>query len=317
MTGAASHCETCCPWYPEPCAGDFSSEFGPGFAGGCGHESCGPIELEHCVGSKLDYGSDYPWECLPWQADTGCDDSFATLDESLQKRALTLAWNTMSTLTAGRIAAGCVILRPCLSDQACPSCYGAPNLLQPTLLNGEWYNLPPCRPPDCSCCDLCEIVFPGSIAAILEVNIDGYRHDPRLFRVDDGNRLVRQDGCCFPSCQDMGAPYGYYGTFGIRYVPGIRPRAAGLWAVGVLASEFAKACVGGKCRLPTAVTSISRQGINMEITQGMFQDGTGIREVDAFIHSVNPGKRRVQAKVFSPDVPQHRITTTQIGGIWP
>ena len=318
-----SHCNHCCPWYPAKCESTFSPQFGGG-GFGCNHDSC--VTPDHKTGELLQHGEMYPWECLPWAADTSCCDEFPSYDEALQNRALTLAWDTIRVLTGGRVAAGCSTLRPCLSEKPCDDCWGqwmdkldpaTGGLFQPTLYNGQWYNMPPCRPKDCSCCSVCEIKMPARVAALLEVNIDGYRHDPRLFRIDDGHNLVRQDGCCWPSCQNLGAPYGYYGTFGIKYVPGIVPNAAGLWAVGVLACEYAKACSGGKCRLPSSVTSISRQGITMELTSGMFDNGTGIREVDAYIHSVNPNALKLPSRVWSPDQPAHRATTGGPTGTWP
>ncbi len=57
----------------------------------------------------------------------------------------------------------------------------------------------------------------------------------------------------------------------------------------------------------------------MEFRQGMFDFGTGIREVDAFVHALNPNRLKARPKVMSPDMPsrKHRITTRQIRGIWP
>jgi hypothetical protein len=315
--GTAYHCNVCCPWYEQGGGGDFGSEFGTGLHANCSHPAC--ITLDHPVGSLLDQGGCEPGDCLPWKADLTCCGEWDGYDPHVQRRAVGLAWTTMTSLTAGRVASCCVTLRPCLRETACTCCFG-PSWAEPYPdRNGVWQN-PRCTcQPECSCCDMAEIVLPGSVAALLEVNIDGYRHDPRLFRLDNGNRLVRQDGCNFPGCQNMGAPYGYIGTFGVQYVPGIVPSTAGLWAVGVLACEYAKACSGTKCRLPQAATSISRQGVTMELPHGMFDNGTGIREVDAYVHSVNPHGLRTAARVFSPDMDsqKHRITTRTIGGVWP
>src|SRR4029077_1489144 len=94
------------------------------------------------------------------------------------------------------------------------------------------------------------------------------------------------------------------------YVPGIIPDASGLWAAGVLASEFSKACQGAKCRLPSSVTTITRQGVTMTMDEGMFSNNlTGIREVDAYLISINPNAHRIPPMVWSPDVPwvKHRF----------
>jgi hypothetical protein len=42
----------------------------------------------------------------------------------------------------------------------------------------------------------------------------------------------------------------------------------------------------------------------------MFPDGmTGIREVDAYLTSINPNALRQPPRVWSPDMPGHRFTT--------
>jgi len=40
----------------------------------------------------------------------------------------------------------------------------------------------------------------------------------------------------------------------------------------------------------------------MTFDKTMFPDGTGIREVDAFVHTLNPNKLLVRPMVWSPDV---------------
>jgi hypothetical protein len=290
----------------------FTDPFDPAFSGdpNCLIPYDNPPLTDHCE----------PGVCLPWKADTSCDSGWDALDPHLQENATSLAWSAITALTGGRVASCCVTLRPCLSSNPCDTCHipvdvttGATpgGLLRPYLWNGQWYNLTGCL--DCSCSEICEIEMPGRVAALLEVNIDGYRYDLNDFRIDNGINLVRQDGCCFPSCQHMGRPYGTLGTFGIKYVPGVAPTRAGLWAVGVLASEFAKACAGGKCRLPSSVTSIVRQGISMEFSQGMFDQGSGIREVDAYVLSVNPNRLKRAPTVYSPDIARgkHRYTTLE------
>ena len=153
--------------------------------------------------------------------------------------------------------------------------------------------------------------MPGEIAELLEVSLDGTALPLADFRIDNGHRIVRMDGECWPSCQNLSRPVGEAGTLGITYMPGIIPDASGLWAAGVLATEFAKACTGGKCRLPVATTSVVRQGVSFTLTGSSFPGGvTGIREVDAYIFAVNPHKLAMPSSVWSPDVPwaKHRFS---------
>ena len=255
-------------------------------------------------------GNAEPGSCLPWEPNFDCCPEFADLDPGLQLRAKSLAWSTIRYLTGGRVGNCPINIRPCLRPEPCSSC--GDGWLNPVVdSSGNWVNCAR-RDGTCSCCDMCEIVMPGNVAEVTQVRLDGYTLDRQLFRIDNGNRLVRMDGMCWPSCQNLGAPAGSIGTFDITYIPGIYPTEAGLWAAGVLACEFAKACSGEKCRLPANVTTISRQGVSMDIGGGMFEDGTGIREVDAYIESVNPHKLKTPPKVWSPDIeaPRHRITTS-------
>jgi hypothetical protein len=260
--------------------------------------------------------------CVPFEPDFGCCDEWETLSPELQERATTLAWSTLRALTGGRVGNCPVVVRPCLGP-ACNACTewhtrnltaGAPTWIGVGIANGQWINCA-CGTPECSCERLCEIVMPGPVAGILQVAFDGESLPLDLFRVDNSHRIVRTDGECWPSCQNLNADLSQPGTLGITYIPGIVPDSSGLWAAGVLACEFSKACQGGKCRLPASVTSITRQGINMEMSAGMFENNlTGIREVDAYLISVNPNGHRIPPMVWSPDVPwaKHRYQTPQI-----
>jgi len=255
---------------------------------------------------------DDPSYCIPWTADMGCCADWDTLDPELQCRALTLAWASLKSLTAGQVGSCPVVMRPCLTG-ACECC--ATDWMTPIIVDGVWHNCV-CGTPRCSCERLCEIVFPGPVAQVTEVEIDGLPLDPDAYRVDNLSRLVRQDGECWPSCQDMSAPLGEVRTMGITYVPGIKPSQAALWAAGLLACEYAKACQGQKCRLPSNVVSVTRQGVSFQMTdQGgrLFpNNSTGIHEVDAYVHAVNPNNLKVPPMVWTPDVPWagHRWVTS-------
>jgi hypothetical protein len=248
--------------------------------------------------------------CVPFEIDPACCTGWDELDPELQARATELAWSTLRVLTAGRVGNCPVTVRPCLS----PPCDVCRDIwMMPLNRNGHWMNFA-CPVNKCSCARLCEIVLPGPVVEVTAVEWGGEALPLSAFRIDNGNRLIRQDGECFPSCQRMDQPLGAPCTLGITYVPGVAPGPSGAWAAGVLACEFTKACTGAKCRLPSSVTSISRQGVSMEIDTGMFGNGlTGIREVDAYILSVNPHALRTPSMVWSPDLEpaEHRYTTWQ------
>lgn len=248
------------------------------------------------------------WSCL------GTEEELAALDPAIQERSEALAWTTLASLTGFRVALCPSVIRPCLAKCSTQTWYTAPvgsdAAFGPYLSNGKWYNGCGCKTSDCSCVDLCEVIMPSEVGGIVEVTLDGATLDPTAYRVDNGNRLVRTDGGCWPSCQDMAAPTTEVGTFAVSYYGGIAPNDLLRYAAGVLAAEFYKACSGKDCRLPSGVTSIVRSGISMQVQSSLFIDGTsGIPEVDAVIHTYNPHGLRSRPRVMSPDSNRARMTT--------
>lgn len=143
--------------------------------------------------------------------------------------------------------------------------------------------------------------LPGPIGLVSEVKIDGDVLAPAAYRIENGRYLVRLDGAPWPT--DSGD------NFTVTYVNSHPVGALGAHAGGIMAAEWLKLLTNAKggCRLPRSVTSVSRQGITMEITSGMFPDGvTGLPEVDAFLMLWNPFGLKVAPRVYSPDLPQHR-----------
>jgi hypothetical protein len=260
-----------------------------------------------------------PWvrNCCAWEADLGCitTDEWDAFDPEVQDRALDLAWETLRHLTGGRVSKCSVLARPCKA--ACLNSsyaygYNGYGGLVPVVIGGQWLNLA-CGcglPMGCGCTEVCEVTFPGPVAKVSHVWLDGVELDPVAYRLDNFNRLVRVDGACWPICQDIGAPWDQPGAFAVEYVPGLHPGGSGAWMAGILAGEWAKACTGGKCRLPSTVVNVSRQGVTMDFSEGMFPGGvTGIREVDAWVLSVNPNHLAQPARVWSPDLRQPRYQT--------
>jgi hypothetical protein len=67
--------------------------------------------------------------------------------------------------------------------------------------------------------------------------------------------------------------------------------------------------LGDTSRYPVRVTSMSRQGVSAMVTDVMdlvMKGGTGVWEVEVFVNSVNPGRNRRQAAVWSPDMGRAR-----------
>ena len=254
--------------------------------------------------------------CYPNGTDWGCalsQQEIDSLDPDVRERSEALAWSTLSSLLAYRLSLCPVVVRPCALGCGGGTWASAPvgtaGSYSPYISGGTWYNGCGCT-TDCSCTSLAEARLPTNIGAIESVWLDGAQLDPTAYRVDNGNRLVRTDGDPWPSCQNMTNSDRALGGFFVSYWSGIAPNDMLRYAAGLLAHEFYKACSGGKCRLPAAVTSIARQGVAYELATGLFLDGsTGIREVDAIIRIYNPNGLKTPPRVLSPDVSRARVTT--------
>jgi hypothetical protein len=160
------------------------------------------------VASDICYPPDADWTCAFSQEELDtmlADPATATVME----RADALAWSTLSALTGYRLSLCPIELRPCLARcmqgttwQTAPVESGG---FSPFVSEGRWYNGCGCK-SDCSCTSLCEVIMPGEVGSIESVWLDGVELEKSSFRVDNGNRLVRTDGGCWPACQDMTAP---------------------------------------------------------------------------------------------------------------
>jgi hypothetical protein len=243
-------------------------------------------------------------ECVPYDADLGCvdQDEWSNYSDDLQARAEALAWSTLRHLTGGQVGNCPVLARPCRSGCS-GSEFGYGPGFSPVYRYGQWFNVGCGCSGSCSCVSVEQITLPGRVAEVQTVWVDGVELDAENYRLDNGNLLVRTDGGAWPLCQNMNLNHTETGTFAVQYVPGVLPGTTGAWAAGILTAEFAKACSGQKCRLPSSVTSVSRQGVSMDFTEGMFAGGqTGIREVDAYVLSLNPAHRAKPSTVWSPDL---------------
>jgi hypothetical protein len=187
----------------------------------------------------------------------------------------------------------------------------------PFLFAGRWFNA------GCStaCCGTseCAIVLAGPVASVAQVLVDGEVVPASAYRVDVSQGeylLVRIDGECWPVCQRISAAPGEAGSFEVSYGQGRTLPEALTIATALLACEYAKFLEGGACKLPTKMTRLSRQGVDVEVELPDALDGTtGIRQVDAVIHALNPGRRQYPPVLLSPDLPgvADRITVVPAG----
>lgn len=125
--------------------------------------------------------------------------------------------------------------------------------------------------------------------------------------------LVRVDGECWPHHPNPAVPGTGTDGFDVTYLRGIPVPAGGQLAAGQYACEYAKACTGQKCRLPRRMTSLARQGVDVQFTDPTTLAGqglTGLPEVDQWILEVNPDRLPRDSLVWSPDLHHGRTVTS-------
>jgi hypothetical protein len=198
-----------------------------------------------------------------------------------------------------------------------PGYGGNPAVGGPYLFGGRWFNA------GCAsaCCgnNACAIVLQGPVYAVDEVTVGDEVVPPSAYRVDVSGGawlLVRIDGECWPTCQDVAAEPGEPGSFVVAYEIGEQIPAVLALAAGALACEYGKFLTGGACSLPAKMTRLSRQGVEVEVASPDPAAGTsGIKLVDDVVAMLNPTGRRSAPRVMSPDLPENcdRYTVVPAG----
>ena len=174
----------------------------------------------------------------------------------------------------------------------------------PFLFAGAWFNA------GCgvACCArrTCDIVLRGPVHEIVEVLVHGEVIGPDAYRVDVAQgawRLVRTDGECWPTCQNVDADPDAEGAFSVVYAIGRPVPEALAIATALLACEYAKLLAGGACALPARMTRLSRQGVEVEVAPADPAEGlTGLKMVDDIVAQLNPSKRKSPPLLLSPDL---------------
>jgi hypothetical protein len=135
------------------------------------------------------------------------------------------------------------------------------------------------------------------IGAVTEVREDGVLLASFAYRVSRSGWVTRLDGRSWNTCMD---------TTTITYTYGEPPPGGGVDAAVELGIELAAYGRGEQCAWPRTVTSVSRQGLSMEIANPLdfIADGrTGLPGVDMWLGAVNPQARGQRGRVWSPDIP--------------
>lgn len=251
-----------------------------------------------------------PYTGCPWPIDSTCiPDDWDALPEPVKALSVALASNSLVALTARRVGGCPITIRPYSGMPDClpvMAAYGvgvaswAPGISSA----GFWVNNCGCGPQSGYSC---AIKLPPPVGRVDSVRLNGAEMDMDDFRVDSGNVLVYVGGgdCPFDAPQNLMLDDTQDGTWSVTYLNAIKPDLLAAQAAARLAFEFSLACTGNvkRCRLPENVTTVVRLGVAMELGREMWPSGlTGIREVDAWLRSVNPDGRKQQARIYSPDL---------------
>jgi hypothetical protein len=196
----------------------------------------------------------------------------------------------------GRLYGACAtIARPVLCPRwpsNAPSAAGVPAWMPVDVGSGEWINWP----SDCGCSssDPFRTKLDGPVSAVTSIRVAGAVLNPANYRVDQMEWLVRTDGVTWPLWQDISLPGTDPTAFVVNYTRGNPVPAELLAMAGTYALEIARSMSPGAataCRLPSRASSITRQGVTIEMVDPleMLSRGlTGIPEVDAVVRALNP-----------------------------
>lgn len=256
--------------------------------------------------------------CADWPVTWTCD--LDTLNPAVTGAAVSMATETLWSLTGMRFGTCQVTLRPCARECQTGGFYDdfgppwASSYPQPALVGGLWFNLT-CGscPGDCSCTPVSEVRLPAPVDTIVEVKIDGTPLVSGAYRVDNNRLLVRTDGGVWPRCNDLNLEDTEAGTWSVTATYGESLPAGAALAVGQLACEIARAAAGGDCKLPAGVQQLIRQGVTISYPDvgELFKQGrTGLYLVDMFVQAWNPYNLRQRSRVYNVDRPSVRRAGT-------
>jgi len=254
----------------------------------------------------------------------GCGSCLTDYSPAVREAATALATTVMWAATGRRYGLCELTVLPCNPPPVeplyqtfpvgsfSPFGLGDQPLTAPILDSGTWRNVS-CG-GRCTCQARCEVPLDGPVHDVVEVLIDGEAVSPTAYEIHDLYLLVRKDGECWPTCQTFGEEVP---GFEVTYHRGDPVPAPISFATGLLTCEYAKACAGKACGLPSRMTRLTRQGVEIQVADvpkdGKGRVRTGMRLVDDAIDADNPYGLIERATVMSPDLPAARVITWQGG----
>lgn len=270
--------------------------------------------------------------CAPWPIviDETCCPEWDSLPEAARARGLRIATEVIWALSGRQFQVCTACIRPC--ETFCLCCTGQ-KYMPPgwwglgkgggvgggtgwwgPYVNGagQWENCG-CGCAGGCCKAACAVrLDPAPAVSITSVKIGGVAQPLDSFQVLDGNLLVRSaQAGCWPTCNDLSSPDTAAGTWSVTYQWGTAPTLTGLDMAAIFACEAAKFCANRKCRLTGRITSLSRDGVSIDLDPKAFFDNglTGLIEVDSWLRVVNPHGLAQPSQVWSPEtMPPRQVT---------
>lgn len=153
------------------------------------------------------------------------------------------------------------------------------------------------------------------VTEIVAVREEGVDMDPDDYHIDEYKYIVKNNGEPFPHNGNQWAETGdvtydtatYGHVFEVTVTHGLTPPPLLKRATAALACSLYADSVhdSDSCALPERVTSVTRAGISMEITDFtslLTQGSTGIYAVDLAVKVLNPSKLQSPSFVWTPDL---------------
>jgi hypothetical protein len=245
-----------------------------------------------------------------------CCPDWDDVNPDLQIQSLDYAKTVVWAATGRQFGLCEMVVRPCGRQcNDCPSgwAYDGYGSWQPYVWNGVWKNCV-CGGLACSCDPACQVYLPGPVHSITSVQLGGETLPATgAYFVLDQQWLVRSDTtACWPLCADQNLQPGDPNVFEVTYLRGREVPVALAQATSTLACEYAKACMGQVCRLPSRVASIARQGVTIsmvDIAEILKNGLTGLWELDQLIMAYNPYGMKGRTRFYSPDLQEPRQVT--------
>lgn len=237
-----------------------------------------------------DSGSPWRFDCPIAASETccwpvvapDCCDSWDNATTEQREKAMRLAVDFLWAASGRQFGTCEVTVRPC--GLSCP-CTSGPCHLTPAGLgtlpwqphitsSGAWSNST-CS--ECRCCAPCEVALPGPVSSITRVVVYGSTIDASAYRVDNARYLVRDDGQCWPECNDYSKRTGA-GVFEVTYVTGNEVPYGGMVAAGALACSLIQLCPDGQncgdCLSDAAATAVVDQWLALVNPNKLSQPAT-------------------------------------------